>query len=311
MAEYNSKVLIIGSGPAGYTSAIYTARAGLNPILVSGSEIGGQLTLSEAVENYPGFIKSTSGRDLMDIMKKQTAELDVTIINDKIVEVDFQKRPFECSSENHNVFYASCIIIATGASAKWLDIASETKYRGFGVSSCATCDGYFYRNKDVVVIGGGNTAAEEALYLTNFARSVTMIHRRDNLRADLSLQEKLRQNSKITIKYDYTVEEIIGSENPPNVEGLRIKNVKSDKTEILKTDGIFIAIGHRPNTEIFKNHLELDQYGYIKTHPDSCATNVEGVFAAGDVKDPEFRQAIIAAGSGAIAAIEATRWLKK
>lgn len=311
MAEFRSKILIIGSGPAGYTAGIYTSRAGLKTILVSGFEIGGQLTLSEAVENYPGFVNSAKGRDLMDIIRKQTLDLGVKIINDKIVEVDFQKRPFECSSENHNVFYAESIIIATGASAKWLGLSDEEKYRGFGMSVCATCDGFFYKDKDVAVIGGGNTAAEEALYLTNFAKSVTLIHRRDYLRAEQVLQSKIKNHPKINILYNYTVEEIIGNENPILIEGLKLKNVKTDKTEILKIDGIFVAIGHTPNTEAFKNQIDLDSHGYIKTKPDSCATNIEGVFAAGDVKDSKYRQAIIAAGSGAMAAIEATRWLRE
>ena len=309
MAEFKTKVLIIGSGPAGYTAGIYASRAGLNPIIVSGPEIGGQLTLSEEVENYPGFVSSVRGQDLMDTIKKQTLDLGVKIITDKIVEVDFNNYPFECSSENNNIFYAQSIIIATGASAKWLEIDSEKQFRGFGVSVCATCDGFFYRGKDVAVVGGGNTAAEEALYLTNFAKSVTLIHRRDELRAEKTLQEKLKKHPKINIKFNVVVEKVIGQENPYSVTGLILKNVKTDKTEEIKVDGLFVAIGHRPNTEIFRNQLDLDKNGYIITKPDSCATNVDGVFAAGDVKDPEFRQAIIAAGSGAMAAIEATRWL--
>ncbi len=309
MAEFKTKVLIIGSGPAGYTAGIYASRAGLNPIIVSGPEIGGQLTLSEEVENYPGFVSYVRGQDLMDTIKKQTLELGVKIITDKIVEVDFNNYPFECSSENNNIFYAQSIIIATGASAKWLEIDSEKQFRGFGVSVCATCDGFFYRGKDVAVVGGGNTAAEEALYLTNFAKSVTLIHRRDELRAEKTLQEKLKKHPKINIKFNVVVEKVIGQENPNSVTGLILKNVKTDKTEEIKVDGLFVAIGHRPNTEIFRNQLDLDKNGYIITKPDSCATNVDGVFAAGDVKDPEFRQAIIAAGSGAMAAIEATRWL--
>ena len=311
MAEYQSKILIIGSGPAGYTAAIYAARSGLNPILVSGTEIGGQLTLSEDVENYPGIEHSIRGQELMDIMKKQSLNLGVKIINDKIVEVDLNNRPFECSSENHNVFYTQSIIIATGASAKWLDISSEKPYRGFGVSVCATCDGFFYRGKNVAVIGGGNSAIEEALFLSNFASSVTIIHRRDSLRAEHRLQQKIANKPQISIKYDSVVEEFIGTETPPKLEAIKIKNVKSDKIETINVNGVFIAIGHKPNTEIFQNQLELDKFGYIKTQPDSCVTNIEGVFAAGDVKNPEFRQAIIAAGSGAIAAMEAIRWLEK
>lgn len=311
MAEYKSKILIIGSGPAGYTAGIYAARAGLNPILVSGTEVGGQLTLSEEVENFPGFVSSSRGPELMEIIRKQALNLGVRMINDKIVEVDFSKRPFVCSSENHDVFCAESIIIATGASARWLGIESEEKFRGFGVSVCATCDGFFYRGKDVAVIGGGNTAVEEALYLTNFARSVTLVHRRDELRAEAALQNKLKNNPQISIKYNSVVEEILGSDMPRNVESIRLKDVKTDKTEVLKVDGVFVAIGHKPNTEIFARQLELDDSGYIKTHPKSCATNIEGVFAAGDVQDPEYRQAVIAAGSGAMAAIEAGRFLSK
>ena len=311
MAEFKSKILIIGSGPAGYTAGIYAARSGLEPILVSGTEQGGQLVLSENVENFPGFPHGLSGTELMENMRWQAETFGVRLVNDKIVEVDFNHRPFECSSENHDVFYADSIIIATGASAKWLGLANEEKYRGFGISVCATCDGFFYRGKNVVVIGGGNSAVEEALYLTTFARSVTLIHRRDSLRADRHLQNKLFNNPQIRVMYDCTVEEFIGRDNPPAIEGLKFKNVKSDKTEILPADGIFIAVGHKPNTEIFQNRLELDRHGYIKTMPDSTQTSIEGVFAAGDVQNPEFRQAVIAAGSGAMAAIEAGRWLSR
>lgn len=311
MAEFKSKILIIGSGPAGYTAGIYAARSGLEPILVSGTEQGGQLVLSENVENFPGFPHGLSGTELMENMRRQAETFGVRLVNDKIVEVDFNHRPFECSSENHDVFYADSIIIATGASAKWLGLANEEKYRGFGISVCATCDGFFYRGKNVVVIGGGNSAVEEALYLTTFARSVTLIHRRDSLRADRHLQNKLFNNPQIRVMYDCTVEEFIGRDNPPAIEGLKFKNVKSDKTEILPADGIFIAVGHKPNTEIFQNRLELDRHGYIKTMPGSTQTSIEGVFAAGDVQNPEFRQAVIAAGSGAMAAIEAGRWLSR
>ena len=311
MAEFKSKILIIGSGPAGYTAGIYAARSGLEPILVSGSEQGGQLVLSENVENFPGFPHGLSGTELMENMRRQAETFGVRLVNDKIVEVDFNHRPFECSSENHDVFYADSIIIATGASAKWLGLANEEKYRGFGISVCATCDGFFYRGKNVVVIGGGNSAVEEALYLTTFARSVTLLHRRDSLRADRHLQNKLFNNPQIRVMYDCTVEEFIGRDNPPAIEGIKFKNVKSDKTEILPADGIFIAVGHKPNTEIFQNRLELDRHGYIKTMPGSTQTSIEGVFAAGDVQNPEFRQAVIAAGSGAMAAIEAGRWLSR
>lgn len=310
MAEYKNKILIIGSGPAGYSAGIYSARAGLNPILISGNEIGGQLTLSAEIENYPGYNNNNSA-ELMGIMKNQALLFGTQIIEDTITEIDFKKKPFVCISANNNIFYADSIIIATGASAKWLDIKSEKQYRGFGVSVCATCDGFFYRNKDVIVVGGGNSAAEEAIYLTNFARSVTLIHRRDTLRADKILQDKLFNHPKINFKLDCVIEEIIGQENPKSVTAVKLKNLKSDKTETFKTDGIFVAIGHQPNTAIFQNHLDLDSKGYIKTKPDSCATSINGVFAAGDVKSSHFRQAIIAASSGAQAAIEASRFLHK
>ena len=311
MAEYRNKVLIIGSGPAGYTAGIYAARAGLKPMLISGAEVGGQLTLSAEIENYSGFFPSTSSAELMETMSKQAAKFGVEMLNDTIVEVDFHHHPFECVSVNHNVFYADAVIIATGSSAKWLNTPDEKKFRGHGLSVCATCDGFFYRNKDIAVIGGGNSAVEEAIYLTNFARSVTIIHRRDKLRADKVLADKLLGNSKINFKYNCVVEEILGEENPLSLTGLKLKNIRTDKNEILGVDGAFVAIGHTPNTDIFRHQLELDNKGYIKTSPDSCATSVKGVFAAGDVKDPLFRQAIIAAGSGAQAAIEAGRFLHK
>ena len=307
MAQFQSDILIIGSGPAGLTASIYATRTGKNTILVTGNEIGGQLTLSNDVENFPGFENPITGSELMDKMKKQAENLGATIIKDKIVEIEFSEYPFECSSENHNVFYTKSIIIATGASAKWLEIESETNFKGYGISVCATCDGYFYKGKDVAVIGGGNTATQEALYLANFARSVTIIHRRDMLRSDKIIQEKIKQHPKINIKYDYTVEKFIGKDK--NLKAIKIKNVKNDKEEIIKIDGAFIAIGHKPNTEFLRNEIELDKSGYIVTRPNSCQTNIEGVFACGDVKDSKFRQAVIASGFGAMAAIEASRWL--
>lgn len=311
MAEYHNKIIIIGSGPAGYTAAIYTARAGLKPLLLSGSELGGQLTLSAEIENYSGFFPSTSSSELMEIMRQQAEKFGTVIINDTIVEVDFHHHPFECVSSNHNVFYSDAVIIATGSSAKWLDTPNEKEFRGHGLSVCATCDGFFYRNKDIAIIGGGNSAVEEAIYLSNFARSVTIIHRRDKLRADKLLQDRLLGNSKINFKYNCVVEELIGQDTPLTLSGLKLKNIKTDKSETINIDGAFIAIGHIPNTAIFRHQLELDTKGYIKTLPNSCATSVKGIFAAGDVKDPLFRQAIIAAGSGAQAAIEAGRFLNQ
>ena len=309
MAEYKTPVLIIGSGPAGYTAGIYAARAGLKPVLVSGEQIGGQLTITTDVENFPGFPTPIAGSELMHNMRVQAHNVGVQIIDDKIVEIDFSRRPFECNSENHNLFCGDTVIIATGASARWLGLPSEKKFRGFGVSGCATCDGFFYRNRNVAVVGGGNTAVEEAIYLTNFANSVTLIHRRDSLRADKTMQKRLLENPKITVEWDSVVEEVLGTETPLNVTGLKIKNVKNDQCKTLKVDGVFIAIGHHPNTEIFKGQINLDDNGYIKTEPNSCKTNIPGVFAAGDVKDPQFRQAVIAAGSGCIAALEADKFL--
>lgn len=309
MAEYKTPVLIIGSGPAGYTAGIYAARAGLKPVLVSGEQIGGQLTITTDVENFPGFPTPIAGSELMHNMRVQAHNVGVQIIDDKIVEIDFSRRPFECNSENHNLFCGDTVIIATGASARWLGLPSEEKFRGFGVSGCATCDGFFYRNRNVAVVGGGNTAVEEAIYLTNFANSVTLIHRRDSLRADKTMQKRLLENPKITVEWDSVVEEVLGTETPLNVTGLKIKNVKNDQCKTLKVDGVFIAIGHHPNTEIFKGQINLDDNGYIKTEPNSCKTNIPGVFAAGDVKDPQFRQAVIAAGSGCVAALEADKFL--
>lgn len=309
MAQYKTPVLIIGSGPAGYTAGIYAARAGLKPLIVSGEQPGGQLTITTDVENYPGFPEPVNGTELMERMKQQAINLGVEFVEDKIIEVDFKQRPFSCNSENYNLFTADTIIIATGASARWLGLESEQKFLGFGVSGCATCDGFFYRGKDVAVVGGGNTAAEEALYLTNFARSVTLIHRRDSLRADKTMQQRLFDNPKIAVEWNCVIEEIIGTDTPKAVTGLKLKNIKDDSTKEMKVDGVFIAIGHHPNTEVFKNHLELDSSGYIVTKPDSCETGIAGVFAAGDVKAPEFRQAVIAAGSGCTAALEAERWL--
>lgn len=309
MAEYKTPVLIIGSGPAGYTAGIYAARAGLRPVLVSGEQIGGQLTITTDVENFPGFPTPINGGELMQNMRLQAENLGVTIIDDKINEIDFSRRPFACNSENHNFFYGDTLIIATGASARWLELDSEKKYRGFGVSGCATCDGFFYRNRDVAVVGGGSTAVEEALYLTNFASSVTLIHRRNELRADQALQQRLFNNHKISVEWDSVVEEIIGTENPLSVTGVRLKNVKTDQNKILNVAGLFIAIGHHPNTELFQSAIELDKESYIKTKPDSTQTNIDGVFAAGDVQNASFRQAVVAAGSGCIAALEAERFL--
>ena len=309
MAEYKTKVLIIGSGPAGYTAGIYAARAGMRPVLVSGLQKGGQLTITTDVENFPGFPEPINGGELMQRMHDQAVNVGVEIVDDQISEVDFSARPFVLISEGANSYRAESVIIATGASARWLGLPSEEKFRGFGVSGCATCDGFFYRNRDVAVVGGGNTAVDEAIYLTNFAKSVTLIHRRDSLRADKTLQERLFENPKINVEWDSVVEEVVGTENPLSVTGLKIKNVKTDQSKLLKVDGVFIAIGHHPNTELFRDSLKLDKDGYIITEPNSGKTNIEGVFAAGDVKDPYYRQAVIAAASGCIAALEAEKYL--
>lgn len=311
MAEYKSKILIIGSGPAGYTAGIYAARAGLKPILVSGTQVGGQLTITTEVENFPGFPTPIQGGELMQRMREQAQNLGVQIIDDTITEIDFENRPFVCSSENANSYVSDSLIIATGASARWLGIPSETKFRGFGVSACATCDGFFYRNRNVAVVGGGNTALEEALYLTNFAKSVTIIHRRDEFRADKTMQERVKQNPKINVAWNSVVAEIVGTETPLGVTGVKLKNVKTDNISDLAVDGVFVAIGHHPNTDLVKGHLKLDDEGYIATKPNSCETSVKGVFAAGDIRDPHHRQAIIAAGSGCIAALEAEKYLNE
>lgn len=309
MAEYRTKLLIIGSGPAGYTAGIYAARAGLKPLLVAGPQIGGQLTLTNEIENFPGFPEPVNGSELMGKMRQQAENVGVQMIEDMITDVDFSKPPFSVYSENGHIFTADTIIVATGASARWLGLDSEEKFRGFGVSACATCDGFFYRGKDVAVIGGGNTAVDEAVYLTNFANKVTLIHRRDNLRADKASQERLFNNKKISVEWDSVVTEFLGTDTPKSLTGIKIRNVKTDKETELKVDGVFIAVGHHPNTEIFRGRLEMDNEGYIITKPDSCQTSVPGIFAAGDVKDPVFRQAIIAAGSGCIASLEAEKYL--
>ena len=305
----HTKVLIIGSGPAGYTAAVYAARAMLNPILVHGMEPGGQLTTTTDVENYPGFAKVIQGPWLMDQMKDQAKAVGTEMIEDHISSVNFKSKPFEAIGESGKKYTADSIIISTGAQARWLNLESEKKFRGFGVSACATCDGFFFKEKTVAVVGGGNAAVEEAIFLTKFASKVKLIHRRDKLRAEKMLQKKLMDNKKIEIIWDSVVEEIVGDENPKNVKGLKIKNVKNNKTSDLKIDGLFIAIGHDPATQLFKDQLKMDKEGYLITKPDSTETNVPGIFAAGDVKDKIFRQAVTAAGMGCMAALEAEKYL--
>jgi len=305
----HTKVLIIGSGPAGYTAAVYAARAMLKPILVHGIQPGGQLTTTTDVENYPGFSEVIQGPWLMDQMKGQAEAVGTEMIQDHIKSVDLKKTPFEAVGDSGQIYKADSIIISTGAQARWLQIDSEQNFRGFGVSACATCDGFFFKDKTVAVVGGGNAAVEEAMFLTKFASKVKLIHRRDSLRAEKMLQKKLMDNKKIEIIWDNVVEEVIGEKDPKNVTGLKIKNVKTNESKELKIDGLFIAIGHDPATELFKNQLEMDKEGYLVTKADSTETNVPGVFAAGDVKDKIFRQAVTAAGMGCMAALEAEKFL--
>ena len=310
MAEYKTKMLIIGSGPAGYSAGIYAARAELEPIIVTGLQPGGQLTTTTDVENYPGFAKPISGSVLMENMRQQALAVGCKVIDDVITEVDFEKHPFVCSSIKNNLFCGETIIIATGASAKWLNINGEEKFKGWGVSACATCDGFFYRNKRVAIVGGGNSAAEEALFLAGLASQVILIHRRDTLRADKILQERLFKNPRISILWNTVVEEVNGTENPLGLSSIKVKNVKNDVISSVNVDALFIAIGHTPNTSIFSSQIELDKQGYIITNPiGSCKTSIAGVFAAGDVVAGNFKQAIIAAGNGCQAFLEAEKYL--
>ena len=305
----HTKVLILGSGPAGYTAAIYAARALLKPILVFGSEPGGQLTTTTDVENFPGFAKVIQGPWLMEEMKGQAQAVGTEMIQDHIKKVDLSKKPFSAHGDSGQIYTADSIIISTGAQARWLNLESEQKFRGFGVSACATCDGFFFKEKEVAVVGGGNAAVEEAMFLTKFASKVHLIHRRNELRAEKLLQEKLKANKKIQIIWDSVVEEVMGTNEPKGVNGIKIKNVKTNETSDLKVDGLFIAIGHDPATALFKDQLKMDKEGYLITRPDSTITNIQGVFAAGDVKDKIFRQAVTAAGMGCMAALEAEKHL--
>ena len=305
----HTKVLIIGSGPAGYTAAVYSARAMLKPILVHGMQPGGQLTITTDVENYPGFAEVIQGPWLMDQMKDQAKAVGTEMIEDHIASVNLKSKPFEAIGESGQKYTADSIIISTGAQARWLNIKSEQEYKGFGVSACATCDGFFFKDKTVAVVGGGNAAVEEAMFLTKFASKVKLIHRRNELRAEKMLQKKLMENKKIEIVWDTVVEDILGDKDPKNVTGLKVKNVKTNQSEEMKIDGLFIAIGHDPATQLFKDQLKMDKEGYLITKPDSTETNVPGVFAAGDVKDKIFRQAVTAAGMGCMAALEAEKHL--
>jgi thioredoxin reductase (NADPH) len=307
--RHHSKVLIIGSGPAGYTAAIYAARANLQPLLVTGLQPGGQLTITTDVENYPGFADIIQGPWLMEQMQKQAEHVGTRVILDMITDIDLGHRPFVATGDSGDVYAGETVIIATGAQARWLGLPSEEIFRGFGVSACATCDGFFFRGKDVCIVGGGNTAVEEAIYLTNHARQVTLIHRRDVLRAEKILQDRLFRNPKIDIVWDSVVEEILGEPEPPRVTGVRLRNVCTGIGRELRCDGVFIAIGHTPVTGFVAGQLPLDPEGYIITRPDSTETATPGVYAAGDVKDKIYRQAVTAAGLGCMAALEAEKFL--
>jgi len=305
----HAKVVILGSGPAGCTAAIYAARALLSPLLIAGLQPGGQLTITTDVENYPGFKDAIQGPWLMEQMQMQAEHLGTKVAFDLISSVDLAKRPFLLTGDSGARYSAETLIIATGAQAKWLGLKSEETYKGFGVSACATCDGFFFKGKKVAVVGGGNTAVEEALFLTNFATEVTLIHRRDALRADKTNQLRFEKNPKTRVLWDSAVDEVIGGGDPKAVKGVRVKNLKTGAVDVLAVDGLFIAIGHTPATEVFRGQLDMDEDGYIRSAPDSTKTNVPGVFAAGDVKDRVFRQAVTAAGMGCMAALEAEKFL--
>ncbi len=311
-----TKVLIIGSGPAGYTAAIYAARANLSPMMVTGFEAGGQLMITTDVENYPGFAEPIQGPWLMEQMREQAKNVGTTMITDYISKVDFSARPFKAWGDNGDIYEAETVVIATGAKARWLGLESEKKYQGYGVSACATCDGFFFRGKDVCVIGGGNSAVEEALFLTNFVNKVTLVHRRDSLRAEKILQDRLLNHPKVEVLWNHALDEVLGilpetakEGEIPGVTGVRLKNVQTGAEKIVDVHGVFVAIGHDPATQIFKGHVTMDSEGYIVTAPDSTQTNIKGVFAAGDVKDKTYRQAITAAGMGCMSALEADRFI--
>lgn len=313
-APRHTRCLIIGSGPAGYTAAIYAARALLKPVLIAGIQPGGQLTITTDVENYPGFADVIQGPWLMDQMRAQAEHVGTELVNDIVTSVDLSKRPFTVKTDSGQDWIAETIIIATGAQAKWLGLESEAKFQGFGVSACATCDGFFYRNKEVVVVGGGNTAVEEALFLTSFASKVTLVHRKDELRAEKILQERLLAHPKIEVVWDSVIDEVTGQTDPQNgqpagVTGVRLKNVKTGATTDLACDGVFIAIGHAPSSELFAGQLDTGPGGYLKVKPGTASTAIKGVYAAGDVTDDVYRQAVTAAGMGCMAALEAVRFL--
>ena len=313
MTAQHAPVLIVGSGPAGYTAAIYAARAMLEPVLIAGMQQGGQLTITTDVENYPGFAEPVQGPWLMEQMRLQAEHVGAAVVNDLVTDVDLDQRPFRVTTDSGKVYTCDALVVATGAQAKWLGIPTEQTFMGFGVSACATCDGFFYRGKDVVVVGGGNSAVEEALYLANLARSVTIVHRRGEFRAERILQERLFRKDNVKVLWDHVVEEILGEDRngpmPPSVNGLRLRNVRTGEASDLATDGVFVAIGHAPAVELFVGKLKQKPNGYLWTAADSTATDVPGVFAAGDVTDDVFRQAVTAAGMGCMAALEAERYI--
>jgi thioredoxin reductase (NADPH) len=311
MAQRHTKVLILGSGAAGLTAAIYTARASLQPLLIHGMQPGGQMTITTDVENYPGFADVIQGPWLMEQMQAQAEKVGTEMVGDLIVEADLRSRPFRLVADSGDVYTCDALIIATGAQARWLGLPSEQKFQGFGVSACATCDGFFFRGKEVAVIGGGNTAVEEAIYLTNHATKVTLLHRRDSLRAEKVMQDRLFSNPKVEVLWDTVLDEVLGKTDgmAPEVTGIRVKNVKTGATREITLSGVFVAIGHTPNTDLFKGQLAMDEAGYLITKPDSTKTDIPGVFAAGDVQDPIFRQAVTAAGTGCMAALEAEKHL--
>ena len=309
MTAQHSRVIILGSGPAGYTAAIYAARAMLEPTLIQGIQPGGQLTITTEVENYPGFAEPIQGPWLMEQMQAQAEHVGTKLVSDHIIEVTLDQRPFKLKGDSGAEYTCDSLIICTGAQAKWLGLPSEEQFKGFGVSACATCDGFFYREKRVIVVGGGNTAVEEALFLTKFASEVIVVHRRNEFRAERILQNRLFENPKVKILWDTALDEVIGDTNPPGVTKARLRNVKTNETEELECDGIFIAIGHKPATELFEGKLEMKTGGYLVTAPDSSKTRIPGVFAAGDVTDDIYRQAVTAAGMGCMAALEAEKYL--
>ena len=311
MTKRHAKVLILGSGPAGYTAAIYAARAMLKPVLIQGSQPGGQMTITTDVENYPGFAEVVQGPWLMEQMRLQAEHVGTEMIMDQIVNVDLKMRPFRLEGDSGDIYTCDALIIATGAQARWLGLPSEERFKGYGVSACATCDGFFYKGKRVAVIGGGNTAVEEALFLTNFAEKVTIVHRRDSFRAEKILQQRLFKHPKIEVIWNSVVEEILGTQDSKSVRGATVRNVATGATSKIDVDGVFVAIGHAPATELFKGQLETTPSGYLITAPDSTRTSIPGVFPAGDVKDEVFRQAVTAAGMGCMAALESERYLAK